>query len=75
MFHLFCGSPEGIFGLFIVLLVFGTPVSIMVIIANIILKDTEFYKKHVYNTLRKGLYFTALSIISLLICVILTIGL
>jgi uncharacterized membrane protein len=75
MFQLFCGSPEGLLGLLFVLFIFAFPVAIMVIIANVILKTTEFYKKQITNSFRKVLYFTFLIFIALLICVIFTIGL
>ncbi|MFY7669703.1 hypothetical protein ACOSP6_01310 [Tenacibaculum sp. MEBiC06402] len=75
MIQLFCGSPEGLFGLLFILFIFALPVAIMVIIANIILKTTEFYKKQITNNFRKALYFTVLIFIALLICVIFTIGL
>lgn len=75
MNYFLCGSPEGLLGLFFILLVFGVPVAIIVVIANIILKDTQFYKKRVFNSFRKVLYFTFLISITLLLCVIFTIGL
>ncbi|TCP22157.1 hypothetical protein EV195_1135 [Tenacibaculum skagerrakense] len=75
MFKLFCGSPEGFLGLLFVLFIFALPVAIMVIIANIILKTTEFYKKLITNSFRKFLYFIFLIFIAILICIIFTIGL
>lgn len=74
MIQSFCGSPEGIFGFLFIILIFSTPVAIFVVITNILLKDTEFYKKRVFNGFRKILYFTILILIALLLYMIFTIG-